>query len=97
MIQPVFGTRDELQGQVNLSLRARGAPQQHVRRCFAEFVTSVAISHGKCVGDRDRTRRRAERGLQHHGAVQVAPGHFRRVGGPERPVPGVLAEEPTEG
>ena len=97
MLQPVIGARDVLHGQVDPSLRTRGAPQENVRRSFAEFVSPVARTHGKCVGDRDRTGRCAQRGLQHHGAVQVAPAHFRRVGGPEEPVPGVLVEEATEG
>ena len=68
-----------------------------MRRSFTEIVSPVASAHGKCVGNRDRTRRCAQRRLQDHRAVQVAPADFGRAGDPEEPVPRLLAEEATEG
>ena len=96
MDQRVLGTRHELQGQVDLTFDARHAADEKVRRTFAELVSPVAKAHGKCIGDRDRTRRRAKGRLQHHGPVQVAPGRLCRTGGPDRPVAGFLPEEATE-
>ena len=96
MDQPVLRTRDVLHGQIDLAFDARGPAQQNVWRTPAEIVPPVAVAHGQRVGDGDRTRRRAEGGLQHHGAVQVAPGHLSGPGGPDRPVAGLVTEEATE-
>ena len=66
-------------------------------RCTpAELMSSVALAHGEGVGDRDGTRRRAEGGLQHHGAFQVSASHLTGVGDPDRPVTCFVAQETTE-
>ena len=96
MDQPVLGARDVLQGQLDLSFDARRPPQQKMRRILAELMPPVAVAHGQGVGDGDRTRRRAEGGLQHHGAVQVAASHLCGARGPDRPVAGLVTEEATE-
>ena len=56
----------------------------------------VAVAHGQGVGNDNRARRRAEGGLQHHGAVQVAASHLGGARGPDRPVAGLVTEEATE-
>ncbi len=96
MDQPVLRTRNVLHGQIDLAFDARGPAQQDVWRIPAEIVPPVAVAHGQRVGDGDRTRRREEGGLQHHGAVQIAPGHLSGPGGPDRPVAGLVIEEATE-
>ena len=96
MDQPVLGARDVLQGQLDFSFNARRTPQQKMRRTLAELMPPVAVAHGQGVGDGDRTRRRAEGGLQHHGAVQVAASHLCGARGPDRPVASFVTEEATE-
>ena len=73
--QPISGAQHVLQGQRNLTLDACRTPQQKMWRIVAELMPPVAFAHGQGVGDRDRTGRRGERGLQHHGPVQVAASH----------------------
>ena len=54
MDQPVLGTRDVLQGQLDLAFDARRAAQQKMRRTLAELMPPVAVAHGQGVGDGDR-------------------------------------------
>ena len=96
MNKPVLGTWGVLQGQLDLSFNARRTSQQQVRRTLAELMPPIAVAHGQGVGDGDRTSRRAEGGLQHHGAVQVAAGHLCGVRGPDRPVARLVTQEATE-
>ena len=92
MDQPVLGARDVLQGQLDLSVNARRPAQQKMRRTLAELMAPVAVAHGQGVGDGDRARRRAEGGLQHHGAVEVAASHLGGVRGPDRPIASLVPE-----
>ena len=96
MDQPVLGARDVLEGQLDLPFGARRPSEQKMGCPPAELMAPVAVAHGQGVGDDDRARRGAEGGLQHHGAVQVAASCLCGIGGPDRPVTGVVAEEATE-
>ena len=96
MDQPVLGARDVLQGQLHVSFNARRTSQQKMRRTSAQLMSLVAVAHGQGVGDCDGTPRRAEGGLQHHGAVQVAASHLTGVCRPDRPVASLVTEEATE-
>ena len=96
MDQPVLGAGDILHGQLDFSVHARRPPEQKMRRTLAEAMPPVGVAHGQGVGDGDRTRRRAEGGLQHHGALEVAASHLCGGRGPDRPVASFVTEKATE-
>ncbi len=79
--ESVLGARGVDQVQLDLSVDARRTPEQKMGRVAAELMPSVPLAHGEGVDESDPARRRAEGGLQHHGAVEVAASHVSGVRG----------------
>ena len=94
--QAVFGARRIADLDVDLPVGALQPAQQDSRRPGAQVVAAVVAAHGHGVGQHRGPGLRPERGLQHHGLVDVRAAGLEVAGRPDREVAAVGVEQAGE-
>ena len=93
---PVLEARPVVHPHRHLTGEPLHATDQHLRWVHADVVPARAGLEGERVGERDLPLRGAEDGPQHQGVLQVAAFDSEVGLRPDRPVPGIVVEQPPE-